>query len=55
MFDSRFPEKGVDPHAVLKQASAMVQRRYGITESTLQIEEFVDEMLDCKECQDPKD
>ncbi|XP_064597629.1 proton-coupled zinc antiporter SLC30A2-like [Liolophura sinensis] len=48
-------EKGIDPHAVLKQAAAMVQRKYGITESTLQIEEFVSEMLDCKECQDPKD
>ncbi|KAJ8322012.1 hypothetical protein KUTeg_000483 [Tegillarca granosa] len=47
--------KDVDPLKILKLCSIMIQRRFGITETTIQVEEYVDEMLDCTQCQDPPD
>ena len=38
--------------AILKQASIMIQSRFDISETTIQVEEYVEEMLDCTHCQD---
>ncbi|KAL5015535.1 hypothetical protein ScPMuIL_009805 [Solemya velum] len=48
-------DKGSDPLLVLKRASSMVKQRFGIHETTIQVEEYVEEMLDCSHCQDLPD
>ncbi|KAK6167326.1 hypothetical protein SNE40_021385 [Patella caerulea] len=47
--------KDADPLKVLKTASGMIQSKFDIKETTMQIEEYVPEMLDCTYCQDLKD
>ncbi|ESP02659.1 hypothetical protein LOTGIDRAFT_180179 [Lottia gigantea] len=44
-----------DTQSVLKMASNMIKEKFEITETTMQIEEYVEEMLDCSRCQDLKD
>jgi hypothetical protein len=38
----------------LKLGSAMARMKYGISESTIQVEDYVTEMDDCTHCQDAK-
>ncbi|XP_071142410.1 proton-coupled zinc antiporter SLC30A2-like isoform X1 [Mytilus edulis] len=44
-----------DPLKVLKLASAMVQKKYGISETTIQVEEYINEMENCTHCKDLPD
>ena len=48
-------DKSTDPLKVLKLASAMVQQKYGIAESTIQVEEYIPEMENCTHCRDLPD
>lgn len=43
-----------DPLKTLRLGSAMVRLKYDISESTIQVEEYVDEMDDCTHCQGAK-
>ncbi|BFZ11036.1 hypothetical protein BsWGS_14075 [Bradybaena similaris] len=47
-------DKQSDPHKVLKSASIAIQQKFNISETTMQIEEYVTEMIDCQDCQGPK-
>ncbi|GFN85112.1 Zinc transporter 2 [Plakobranchus ocellatus] len=47
-------DKSSDPHDVLRRASSAIQNRFAISETTMQIEEYVTEMDDCADCQGPK-
>uniref|UniRef100_A0A2C9KC23 Zinc transporter 2-like n=1 Tax=Biomphalaria glabrata TaxID=6526 RepID=A0A2C9KC23_BIOGL len=47
-------DKKSDPHKVLKLASFAIQQKFNISETTMQVEQYVDEMLDCQDCQGPK-
>ena len=40
---------------VLEQASCMIRTKFGITETTIQVEEHVPDMLDCTHCRDLPD
>lgn len=48
-------EKNADTLEILKQATVMIQSRFNIIETTIQVEEYVDDMLDCTHCQDLPD
>ena len=50
-----FAAKNADTIEILKQASFMIQSRFNISETTIQVEEYVDDMLDCTHCQDLPD
>ena len=54
-FDLLFSEKNANTIEILKQASYMIQSRFNISETTIQVEEFVDDMVDCSHCQDLQD
>ncbi|KAL3832674.1 hypothetical protein ACJMK2_024296 [Sinanodonta woodiana] len=43
---------GTDPMLVLREAIDKVQKKFNITETTIQVEEFVDDMVNCKMCED---
>ncbi|XP_048727104.2 proton-coupled zinc antiporter SLC30A2-like isoform X2 [Ostrea edulis] len=47
-------ESNTDAMKILKLGSTMVRMKYGISESTIQVEEYVTEMDDCTHCQDAK-
>lgn len=49
-----FTESNTDAMKILKLGSTMVRMKYGISESTIQVEEYVTEMDDCTHCQDAK-
>ena len=40
---------------VVKEASHLIQHKYNISQTTMQVEEYEDEMSDCTQCQDLKD
>ena len=48
----------IDPDAssqwVLKATTAVLRKRYGVHESTIQIEGFSESMLDCGQCVQPE-
>ena len=48
-------EQGVDPMQVVREASRMIQHTYKISQSTIQVEEYEEEMSDCTRCQEFKD
>lgn len=48
-------EKGQDPTAILRVASGVIRNKFDIFELTIQVEEYRDEMADCKQCEDPAD
>ncbi|KAK7091883.1 proton-coupled zinc antiporter SLC30A2-like isoform X2 [Littorina saxatilis] len=48
-------EKGVDPMQVVKIASQEIQHKFNISQTTIQVEEYEEEMNDCTRCQDLKD
>ncbi|KAK3596554.1 hypothetical protein CHS0354_027008 [Potamilus streckersoni] len=43
---------GTDPMHILSEATAKIQREFGITETTIQVEAFVDDMVNCTMCKD---
>ena len=48
-------DKSVNAQQVVALSSRLVRERYGIHESTIQVEDYVEEMLDCTQCRDPRD
>nr|XP_022292893.1 zinc transporter 2-like [Crassostrea virginica]XP_022292903.1 zinc transporter 2-like [Crassostrea virginica] len=48
-------EKDRDPMDVLRISTRLVRKRFGISESVIQIEEYHPTMSECHECQDPPD
>ncbi|XP_046339384.1 zinc transporter 2-like isoform X1 [Haliotis rufescens] len=48
-------EKDADPLKVIKVASFLIQKKFGLTETTMQIEEYTTDMLMCLHCQHLKD
>lgn len=48
-------ERGLDPMQVVQATSRLIQYKYNITQTTIQVEEYVEEMRDCTRCQDLKD
>ncbi|CAD5115078.1 DgyrCDS4093 [Dimorphilus gyrociliatus] len=48
-------DKGINAQKVLYKAGKMLKERYNMHECTIQIEEYVEEMGTCEQCQDPKD
>lgn len=48
-------EKGVDPMKVVQSASYLIQQKYNISQTTMQVEEYTDEMDNCSQCQGLKD
>ena len=40
---------------VVRAASHMIQQTYNISQTTIQVEEYEDEMNDCTRCQEFKD
>lgn len=51
---SLLKDSQTDPLKTLRLGSAMVRLKYEISESTIQVEEYVDEMNECTDCQDAK-
>ncbi|KAK3087465.1 hypothetical protein FSP39_006264, partial [Pinctada imbricata] len=47
-------EPNADPIRILKLSSAMVQYKYRVAETTIQVEEYVEEMMDCTHCKSPQ-
>ncbi|XP_067666088.1 proton-coupled zinc antiporter SLC30A2-like [Haliotis asinina] len=47
--------KDVDPLKVIKVASFLIQKKFGLTETTMQIEEYTTDMMQCSHCQHLKD
>ncbi|KAI1305289.1 Zinc transporter 2 [Halotydeus destructor] len=47
-------EKGNDPAAILKVASSAIRANFDIFELTIQVEEYKEEMDDCRLCELPK-
>lgn len=48
-------EKDRDPMDVLRISTRIVRKKFGISESVIQIEEYHPTMSECNECQDPPD
>lgn len=44
---------GVNSSTILKVASKKIHQKFNFFEMTLQIEEFQEQMANCKQCQDP--
>ena len=42
-------------HSVLREAQALVSRKYDIHHSTIQVEKFHSQMDNCSMCEEPKD
>jgi len=47
--------RDTDPLTVLSKASCLVRSQFNITETTIQVEEYVNDMLDCTHCRDLPD
>lgn len=50
-----FPDKDADAQAVLKEASSQLQEAFNFHTTTIQIENYSEDMNDCQECQSPLD
>lgn len=48
-------EKDKDPMHVLRVSTRLVRKKFGISESVIQIEEYHPAMSECHECRDPPD
>nr|AAH71120.1 MGC81386 protein [Xenopus laevis] len=47
--------ENADSQTVLKEASSQLQNKFHFHTTTIQIENYSDDMKDCQECQDPSD
>uniref|UniRef100_A0A4W3JIR8 Probable proton-coupled zinc antiporter SLC30A3 n=1 Tax=Callorhinchus milii TaxID=7868 RepID=A0A4W3JIR8_CALMI len=45
----------IDAQTVLKEATDSLQSKFTFHTTTIQVEKYSDDMLDCTQCQDPKD
>lgn len=51
-----FPqEENADPHSVLKEATELLQTKFGFYNTTIQVEPYCEDMIHCTQCQDPMD
>ena len=50
-----FLDKSANAQLVLAIAGRMMHDKFGVYECTVQIENYVDEMDDCVQCQEPSD
>lgn len=48
-------EPNANTEQILKEATRQVHKKYNFYESTLQIEEFSQEMEDCNQCLNPNE
>ncbi|XP_072355108.1 zinc transporter 2 isoform X2 [Scyliorhinus torazame] len=48
-------EENADAQIVLKEATEILRSKFTFHTTTIQVETFSEEMLDCSQCQDPKD
>ncbi|XP_043538061.1 zinc transporter 2 [Chiloscyllium plagiosum] len=48
-------EENVDAQSVLKETTEILRSKFTFHTTTIQVENFSEDMLDCSQCQDPKD
>ncbi|XP_053239937.1 probable proton-coupled zinc antiporter SLC30A3 [Podarcis raffonei] len=48
-------DSGADMEAVLQEATAVLQSKFGFVSCTIQVERYLDDMASCRQCQDPQD
>ncbi|KAF7235885.1 Zinc transporter 3 [Varanus komodoensis] len=48
-------EPDADMAAVLQEATALLQSKFGFVSCTIQVERYLDNMATCRQCQDPQD
>ncbi|GCC35617.1 hypothetical protein chiPu_0014104, partial [Chiloscyllium punctatum] len=48
-------EENVDAQSVLKETTEILRSKFTFYTTTIQVENFSEDMLDCSQCQDPKD
>ncbi|XP_029443084.1 zinc transporter 2-like [Rhinatrema bivittatum] len=48
-------DENADAEAVLKEATALLECKFGFVASTIQVEKYLEDMSYCWQCQDPKD
>ncbi|XP_030046015.1 zinc transporter 2-like [Microcaecilia unicolor] len=48
-------DENADAEDVLKEATAMMDSKFGFVTTTIQVEKFLEDMSYCWQCQDPKD
>ncbi|KAL2082335.1 hypothetical protein ACEWY4_022153 [Coilia grayii] len=48
-------EENADPQMVLKEATELLQTKFGFSSTTIQVEPYCDDMVHCTQCQDPMD
>lgn len=53
--NNTFTEPGASPQHILMLATGNIHDKYNFFEMTLQIEEFDENMEDCKQCKPPED
>lgn len=54
-FFRSFPDEDADAQTVLKEASFHLQKAFNFHTTTIQIENYSEDMKDCQECQSPSD
>ncbi|NP_001038485.1 zinc transporter 2 [Danio rerio] len=45
----------IDPQSVLKEATELLQTKFGFYSTTIQVEPYSEDMIHCTQCQDPMD
>ncbi|XP_055041542.2 zinc transporter 2 isoform X2 [Misgurnus anguillicaudatus] len=48
-------EENADPQSVLKEATELLQTKFGFYTTTIQVEPYCEDMIHCAQCQDPMD
>ncbi|KAI7799989.1 zinc transporter 2 [Triplophysa rosa] len=48
-------EENADPQSVLKEATELLQTKFGFHSTTIQVEPYCEDMIYCAQCQDPMD
>lgn len=48
-------EENADAQTVLKETTEILRSKFSFHTTTIQVEKFTEDMLDCSQCQDPKD
>ncbi|XP_067274012.1 zinc transporter 2 [Pseudorasbora parva] len=48
-------EENADPQSVLKEATDLLQTKFGFYSTTIQVEPYCEDMIHCVQCQDPMD
>ncbi|KAJ8355803.1 hypothetical protein SKAU_G00185970 [Synaphobranchus kaupii] len=48
-------EENADPQTVLREATELLQTKFGFYSTTIQVEQYSEDMAYCTHCQDPTD